>query len=830
MSNKYVYFSNTIGEFELFSKNNYFYWPRNVAKSTEYQRDNNIDLEAESLQDIVYIVTGSKIKNNVKGENLENKITKSPMLTYQGIVEEIYEHPVICYKFILEAYKDYKQPRNHIYFLPLETLEDLNNLETYLGKKLTSEDKNELETAIKLKKIIFDLNNRNELNFARAYFNNNKDKTYIENEDKYFSLDPFLKETDILPSDVLPKQTERKMLDKQSFEKILSRMKDEKISDPKKYLSKLSTWKGEEFLKVQLKKEFFKKIPFTEELARGISTRMMLEQDNSRGVFKGIRKITGNKNDKGEEENMTSKKNYKKVPDIYNKNTILYGPPGTGKTYSTVKYALGIIRGKEISEIEKEYDFNYKDMMEDFKEYKSKGQVEFTTFHQSFGYEDFIEGIRPVINEEDNEVLEYKIESGVFKEFCDQAKKTEISSKDNNLLNENPTVWKISLGARQSKTNVKKECFNDGFIRIGWDSQPEYYSEDNDYSIEEHSISVLKDFEFAIDKGDIVLSLYDQKHIDAIGIVIGDYKFDDSLSKFKRKRKVEWIIKNEKIPVYELNGQTNLTLRTLYELWRIKSDDILDIVEDKKTGKEDIDIKENEKNYVFIIDEINRGNISKIFGELITLIESNKRVGEDEETKATLPYSKIKFGVPNNIYIIGTMNTADRSIALIDTALRRRFTFYEMMPDVKKLDEINNGNPIIINDINISEMLKTLNKRIEYLYDREHTIGHSYFISLIENNSIEHLGKIFKYQIIPLLQEYFYDDYNKIRLILADKNTDQEEYQFLNAEKVERKLFNKNLDMYNDEKLYKINEDAFDEPKAYMKIYKDIENDKNEAN
>ena len=212
---------------------------------------------------------------------------------------------------------------------------------------------------------------------------------------------------------------------------------------------------------------------------------------------------------------------------------------------------------------------------------------------------------------------------------------------------------------------------------------------------------------------------------------------------------------------------------------------------------------ENTPKYAIFIDEINRGNISKIFGELITLIEPSKRLGADDEIMVELPYSKEKFGVPSNLYIIGTMNTADRSIALMDTALRRRFEFVEMMPEYDTLNET------IIEGINVGEMLKTINERIEYLYDRDHTIGHAYFINV---SDLKTLANVFKNKILPLLQEYFYDDWEKIRLVLGDS-------QFIKEKKPANALFKSGTDYINDKILYEIDKEAFYDKQNYLKIY-----------
>ena len=352
------------------------------------------------------------------------------------------------------------------------------------------------------------------------------------------------------------------------------------------------------------------KIAYEKELNKILET---LEKLNSEKINSMV--------DEKEENSIHIKKDFN-----FPLNTILYGPPGTGKTYNSVFYSVGIIEKDESVFKLKNDDKVFKK----FKEYKDRNLIKFITFHQSYGYEDFIEGIRPYLKEESKD-LKYTLHSGIFKDMCKRAKS------------------------------------------------------------------------------------------------------------------------------------------------------------DKKN------------NYVLIIDEINRGNISKIFGELISLIESSKREGEKEEMEVILPYSKEKFTIPKNLYIIGTMNTADRSIALLDIALRRRFNFIEIMPQYDILKDVA--------DIKIALLLSTLNERIEFLLDREHTIGHSYFLNI---NTFEDLVNVFKNYIIPLLQEYFYEDFEKIKSIFDNNGF----------------ITSKNISLNNQRKsIYKLNEEALKVPDNYKKIYLSVEDE-----
>lgn len=441
--------------------------------------------------------------------------------------------------------------------------------------------------------------------------------------------------------------------------------------------------------------------------------------------------------------------------DIYNmdtnlnliqpKNQILYGPPGTGKTYNTVIKAMKIINGEKYDSVGDEL---YKDLKKQFDNLKQQGRIEFVTFHQSYSYEEFVEGIKPDIESGE---LKYKLEDGIFKNICEKASTLIIEDANNNAgLNSNPKIWKVSL-MKTGENEIRKDCMKNSRIRIGFDKYGEDISDETVF--DDGGSRVLSAFINKMEIGDIVLSCYSEKTIDAIGVITSEYKWDDNLPKYKRYREVKWLVKGLNYNILEINSGAKFTLGTVYQLNNISIKDVLDIV-NQNNGKQNY--KTNELPHILIIDEINRGDVSKIFGELITLIEEDKRIGKKHQMTVTLPYSRKPFGVPNNLYIIGTMNTADRSIALLDTALRRRFDFEEMMPKPELLSENIEG-------VDLEQLLTQINNRIKNEYDRDHQIGHSYLMG-VKNK--EQLERAYKNRILPLLNEYFYNDINTVAKIL----------------------------------------------------------------
>ena len=491
-------------------------------------------------------------------------------------------------------------------------------------------------------------------------------------------------------------------------------------------------------------------------------------------------------------------------------NTILYGPPGTGKTYHTVIYAVAIIENKELATVEAE---DYAEVLERYNEYKTQGRIEFTTFHQSYGYEEFIEGIKPVIASDEETggeagEIQYSVQPGVFKRFCEKADRPAVADTEDFGIGENPNIWKVSLYGTGDNP-IRTECLKNGHIRIGWDDYGKDITDETDFTAYGGKV-VLNAFMNRMQIGDIVLSCYSSTTIDAVGVVTGECEWHDEYEDLKRVRKVKWLVKNIRENIMGITDGTVMMQMSVYRL-NVTLADVMKIVGKYKPAHASKPARQG--NYVFIVDEINRGNISKIFGELITLIESTKRLGQSEGMSVRLPYSQKLFGVPKNVYIIGTMNTADRSIATIDTALRRRFLFREMLPVPKVLSDIS------VEDLSISDLLTRLNKRIAVLYDREHTIGHAYFMPLKASPTIDTLAEIFANNIIPLLQEYFYEDYEKIRLVLGDNRKSATEEQFIIAKE------NNYAELFGDADIglddgcsYEINYAALKNIEAYRSI------------
>ena len=506
----------------------------------------------------------------------------------------------------------------------------------------------------------------------------------------------------------------------------------------------------------------------------------------------------------------------------FDHNLILYGPPGTGKTYHSVIYAVAICDGKSIEEVEKN---SYGEILQRYKELKEDGRIAFTTFHQSYGYEEFIEGIKPKLDS-DSDSIGYTIEDGVFKEFCKRAKNIKVQAASDPQMKAQPRIWGMILGGT-GETPLKRECFEKNEIRLGWsevsdeDAEGDFIGDSNGSWQAKHMVS---DFKNTMEIGDLVVIEKSNTSIDAIGVITGEYKYDKSLGRYPRSRSVRWLAKDidQDMVQFLPNGRKQLSRFSLFAFDYIGMDVISQIL-NENTIAPVLEVEQETKPYVFIIDEINRGNISKIFGELITLIEDTKRAGASEAMEATLPYSGELFSVPKNVYILGTMNTADRSIALMDTALRRRFEFAEMMPNSEVLKSLGAGMIAVGDDtLNVARMLETINKRIEYLFDREHTIGHAFFTKLAEDPSLKTLAGIFEKNVIPLLQEYFYEDYEKIQLVLGD-NTKEDEFKFILDRNIKpQDIFNGNVDIDLPEKGYIIQHEAFMKLQSYKHIGKDL--------
>lgn len=436
------------------------------------------------------------------------------------------------------------------------------------------------------------------------------------------------------------------------------------------------------------------------------------------------------------------------------KNVILQGAPGTGKTYRIPELVVRLC--------EPEFDANNatrKELMSVYDRLKEEKRVMFTTFHQSMDYEDWLEGLRPVL---ENDQVTYKIEPGIFKRLCTEAERPLSAKKDVNISDE-AIVWKVSLSGTGDNP-VRRDCMKNGYIRIGWDGYGENITEETDWSIHNgEGKTILNAFINTMKVGDIVMSCYSGRTIDAIGIVTGEYEWHDNFEHYKRVRRVKWLVKDINEDIVKLNNDKTMTLGTVYRLNAITLDKVKSLLDKYEASKTLID---NNKPYVIVIDEFNRGNVSKIFGELITLLEPDKRKGMRNAESVLLPYSKKEFYIPSNVFLVATMNTADRSLDTIDYAIRRRFAFITVKP--QEIDD-DNFNSELFREVS-SLFISNYDEYAESGFDdtikllpaetlseeyrpEDVWIGHSYFIMDGEYALQDRL----LFEIIPLLEEYIRD-------------------------------------------------------------------------
>ncbi|WP_249138002.1 AAA family ATPase [Bradyrhizobium canariense] len=614
-------------------------------------------------------------------------------------------------------------------------------------------------------------------------------------------------------------------------------------------------------------------------------------------------------------------------------NQILYGPPGTGKTFAVIELALDIL---DPAYLEANHSSRTA-LKKRFDELSSDGEVRFVTFHQSFSYEDFVEGLRA--DHDADGQLRYAVEDGIFKILCETAAAKVTRQAAAPVSIEGRRIWKMSLGnTLGSDAYIYDECMENNYVLLGYGgdidfsgckSREEVFersrkagSSDEE---ESYAITAVTNFLLKMKKGDLVVVSDGNTKFRAIAEITGEYRQierepqGDGDDKYGQCRDVKWLrVYSPSLP-YDQLMRNQFSQMTLYELkphsidrgklsgllstesslvykgaittpvFRVgdtfgsgyevvyASNDVVELIKPNKkrlpigmslirdladcvrAGKLTVtNIRQKEvfekmpgsllepylvngyenilstlverylaspslpsissaspdssRPKVLIIDEINRGNVSKIFGELITLIEPSKRKDAEEALEIVLPYSKSRFSVPANVHIIGTMNTTDRSLTSLDIALRRRFHFREMLPRPELLGAIE------LQGLNIGQMLSVMNERIEVLLDRDHRLGHAYFLPLLEDTSLELLSSIFRQQIIPLLQEYFFEDWERIQMVLNDARK-APEYRFLHKPDVNiSALFGDDVSVAERSIRWMINDLAFGRIEAYLGI------------
>lgn len=440
------------------------------------------------------------------------------------------------------------------------------------------------------------------------------------------------------------------------------------------------------------------------------------------------------------------------------KNIVLYGAPGTGKTYDVPELAVRLCNPAFMAA-----EPSREEIVSRYNQLKTEKRIAFTTFHQSLDYEDWIEGLRPVVNE--NNQVTYEIESGIFKKLCEEAERPVVKDKQVGIA-DNAVVWKVSL-AGTGDNDVRRECMENSHIRIGWDGYGPVISDETDWSVYNgEGKQILDAYINKMKIGDIVMSCYSSQTIDAIGVIVGDYEFEDKFPNYKRVRRVNWLVKNINENIVEMNDGKTMTLGTVYRLNSITLDNVKSILEKYDTSPK---MEENDKAYVMVIDELNRGNVSKVFGELITLLEADKRKGRINAESVVLPYSKKAFHIPNNVYLIATMNTADRSLGSLDYAIRRRFAFIAEKPFGLEVEGFNEDLFEKVSSLFVKNFdeykesgwdptmkLEPADTLSEEYKPEDVWIGHSYFLMQGEEGEDNTSNRLL-YEIIPLLEEYVRD-------------------------------------------------------------------------
>ena len=440
------------------------------------------------------------------------------------------------------------------------------------------------------------------------------------------------------------------------------------------------------------------------------------------------------------------------------KNVVLYGAPGTGKTYDVPELAVRLCDPAFMAA-----EPSREEIVSRYNQLKTEKRIAFTTFHQSLDYEDWIEGLRPVVNK--NSQVTYKIVSGIFKELCEEAERPVDKDKQVDI-SDNAVIWKVSLQGT-GDNDVRRECMENNHIRIGWDDYGPVISDETDWSVYNgEGKQILDAYINKMKIGDIVMSCYSSQTIDAIGVVVGDYEFEDKFPNYKRVRRVNWLVKNINENIVEMNDGKTMTLGTVYRLNSITLDNVKSILEKYNTSSK---MEENDKAYVMVIDELNRGNVSKVFGELITLLEADKRKGRINAESVVLPYSKKAFHIPNNVYLIATMNTADRSLGSLDYAIRRRFAFIAEKPFGLEVEGFNEELFELVSSLfvknfddykesgwDLTMKLEPADTLSEEYKPEDVWIGHSYFLMQDEEGEDNTSNRLL-YEIIPLLEEYVRD-------------------------------------------------------------------------